>query len=150
MPQLTGRIRNDRYLWLLLQCGCPTYSNSLMGIQCKYIPTVIEKNTFLYHYPEQIPTTPISLRQDEEVRRRQLRQKKKVSPADGRQSWKFLKHFLNLPWQCQVRSQCKILSKSCWWAAGSWHGAGLGFAREEGADVAQSRSTQPVRVKGMC
>lgn len=36
----------------------------LGGIQGEHIPTVIEKNifAFLYHYPEQIPTTPITLR----------------------------------------------------------------------------------------
>lgn len=76
----------------------------LGGIQCKYIPTVTGKNIFIFldHYPEQIPTTPISRRQDEEVRRRQLRQKKKVSPADWRRSCfiiseTFLKLTLTMP-----------------------------------------------------
>lgn len=38
-------------------------------------------------------------------------------------------------------------NKNRWWAGPSRRYSGLGFVREEGADEAQSNSTQPVGVK---
>lgn len=63
--------------------------------------------------------------------------------TEGKAVSSFLKHLLSLPWQCQVRCQCKTPVKSCWWAGGSWHW----ICQREGVDVAQSNSTASVRVK---